>query len=101
MTPLTTGKAVAKANGFGPLAALAGDAFNNSAKIGALRAPLLILHGTSDEIIPYQLGRALFDQAPYPKKLVSIKGAGHNDISMVASNRYWKPIEQWINAEQH
>lgn len=98
VTPLTTAKAVAKASGFGILAALAGDAFNNSAKIGALHAPLLILHGTLDEIIPYQLGRLLFDQAPSPKKFVDIEGAGHNDISLVAPHRYWEPIDQWINA---
>jgi fermentation-respiration switch protein FrsA (DUF1100 family) len=99
VTPLTTAKAVAKANGFGIFAALAGDAFNNSDKIHALRAPLLIIHGTQDEIIPFRLGRELFDQAPAPKKFVAIEGTGHNDISLTAAGRYWQAIEQWVKTD--
>ena len=97
VTPLTTAKAVAKANGFGIFAALAGDAFNNSGKIHDLRAPLLIIHGTRDDIIPFGLGRELFDLAPEPKAFAAIEGAGHNDISQAAGGRYWDTIEQWVN----
>jgi fermentation-respiration switch protein FrsA (DUF1100 family) len=100
VTPLTTAKAVAKANGFGPFSALAGDAFNNSGKINQLNAPLLIIHGTRDEVIPFRLGRELFDQAPPPKEFVAVEGAGHNDISLAAAGRYWEAIEQWINIER-
>lgn len=100
VTPLTTAKAVAKANGLGILSALAGDAFNNSGKIPELSAPLLIIHGTRDEIIPFRLGRELFNQAPAPKEFVAIEGAGHNDISLAETGRYWKAIEQWVNAER-
>jgi hypothetical protein len=96
VTPLTTARAVAKANGFGILASLAGDAFNNSAKIGALRAPLLILHGTRDEVIPFGLGQELYHQAPWPKQFVAIENTGHNDIGLAANGRYWKAIEHWL-----
>lgn len=98
VTPLTTARAVAKANGFGIFASLAGDAFNNSKKIGALRAPLLILHGTRDEVIPFGLGRELYHKAPWPKQFVAIENAGHNDIGMAAQGRYWKAIEHWLHA---
>ena len=98
VTPLTTAKAVAKANGFGIFSALAGDAFNNSVKIHELNAPLLILHGTRDEIIPFRLGRELFDRAPAPKEFVAIEGAGHNDINLAAAGRYWEAIEKWVNS---
>ena len=91
---------MAKANGFGFFSALAGDAFNNSGKIHELIAPLLIIHGTRDEIIPFRMGRELFDQAPTPKEFVSIEGAGHNDISLAAAGRYWEAIEQWVNTER-
>lgn len=99
VTPLTTAKAVAKANGFGIFSALAGDAFNNSGKIRELSAPLLIIHGTRDEIIPFRLGRELFDQAAVPKEFVAIDGAGHNDIHLAAAGRYWKAIEKWVNTD--
>ena len=99
VTPLTTAKAVAKANGLGIFSSLAGDAFNNSRKISELRAPLLIIHGTRDEIIPFRLGRQLFDQAVVPKEFVAIEGAGHNDINLAAAGRYWKAIEKWVNTD--
>lgn len=98
VTPLTTARAVAKANGFGIFAALAGDAFNNSSKIGALRAPLLILHGTRDEVVPFGLGQELYHQAPWPKQFVAIENAGHNDIGTAGKGRYWKAIEHWLQA---
>jgi fermentation-respiration switch protein FrsA (DUF1100 family) len=100
VTPLTTAKAVARANGFGLFSALAGDAFNNSGKISELRSPLLIIHGTRDETIPFRLGRELFDQAPSPKEFATIEGAGHNDITLAAAGRYWNAIEQWVNIER-
>jgi fermentation-respiration switch protein FrsA (DUF1100 family) len=100
VTPMTTARAVAKANGLGLFSALAGDAFNNSGKINELNAPLLIIHGTRDEIIPFRLGRELFDQAPPPKEFVAIEGAGHNDIALAAAGRYWDAIEQWVAIER-
>jgi fermentation-respiration switch protein FrsA (DUF1100 family) len=39
--------------------------------------PLLVIHGTDDEITPFQLGRELFDRAEDPKTLRVVKGGGH------------------------
>lgn len=41
--------------------------------------PLLQYHGEADTVVPYELGRELFDAAPGPKRFVSQEGAGHND----------------------
>ncbi|MDI9457699.1 MAG: prolyl oligopeptidase family serine peptidase, partial [Bacillota bacterium] len=39
--------------------------------------PLFIVHGTGDELIPYQHALKLFEQAGEPKKLLIIPGAAH------------------------
>ena len=39
-----------------------------------LRAPLLILHGDRDEIVPLMDGQALFDAAPEPKQMHVFRG---------------------------
>lgn len=52
--------------------------FDNTQKITQLRAPLLLLHSPQDEVIPYRLGRKLFDLAPQPKQFFALRG-GHND----------------------
>jgi fermentation-respiration switch protein FrsA (DUF1100 family) len=56
------------------------DRFDSKARIAAVRAPILILHGTDDAVVPLALGQALFEAAPEPKEMAVFKGAGHSDI---------------------
>jgi fermentation-respiration switch protein FrsA (DUF1100 family) len=57
-------------------------------KIARLRAPLLVLHGDADEVIPYAQGKALFDAAPSPKTFFTIRGGRHYDMQATWSE-YW------------
>jgi fermentation-respiration switch protein FrsA (DUF1100 family) len=56
------------------------DRFDSLSAIGAVRAPVLVLHGTRDRIIPVAMGRALFAAAPEPKQLWIAEDAGHVDL---------------------
>jgi fermentation-respiration switch protein FrsA (DUF1100 family) len=56
------------------------DRFDSKKHISAVRAPILILHGTNDQVVPFTLGKALFEAAPQPKEMVVLQGAGHSDI---------------------
>src|SRR5438067_638454 len=51
------------------LSALAGEAYPSLQRIPRLRAPLLILHGDEDEIVPMSHAEALFAAAPEPRRL--------------------------------
>jgi hypothetical protein len=62
--------------------------FDSKRKIPGVRAPVLVIQGTHDEVIPVDLGRALFDAAREPKSYWAVDGAGHNDILEVAGPRY-------------
>jgi predicted dienelactone hydrolase len=42
--------------------------------------PLLMAHGTEDEIVPYEGGRAVFDAAVDPKEWIEIAGGGHHEV---------------------
>jgi uncharacterized protein len=57
-------------------------------KIGGLRAPLLVIHGESDEVVPFAQGRALFDAAPEPKAFVTLRGSRHYELE-AAWSEYW------------
>jgi fermentation-respiration switch protein FrsA (DUF1100 family) len=46
--------------------------------VRGVRAPTLVMHSPQDEIIPYRLGRAVFEAAPQPKRFIDLNG-GHND----------------------
>ena len=56
------------------------DRFDSKKYIRAVRAPILILHGTKDDVVPLTLGKALFEAAPEPKEMAVLQGAGHSDI---------------------
>jgi uncharacterized protein len=56
------------------------DQFRSDERIGAVKAPLLIMHGDQDWVIPIRLGERLFELAHEPKRFVRIAGGGHNDL---------------------
>jgi hypothetical protein len=63
-----------------PAAALVRDRFDSLAKIGKVRAPILILHGERDRVVPIRFGRALFEAAPEPKEFWLSREAGHENL---------------------
>jgi len=62
------------------------------------RAPLLVLHGDRDEVIPLSFGREVFEAAAEPKQWVVLAGAGHNDILMVSARDYLDPLASFAKA---
>lgn len=56
------------------------DHFNSLERIRAIDAPILILHGEHDQIVPYNQGVTLFQQAKPPKSFITIANGGHNDL---------------------
>ncbi len=96
VSPLTSGKAQAKTTNLSSVAFLAGDAFNNIAKIKNIKCPVLIIHGSKDTIIPFSMGEEIYDAITTTKKLVKIEGAGHNDLSTEYYELYWAPIKSFL-----
>lgn len=76
------------------------DKFSNITKITKLKVPVLIIHGTYDKIIPFWHGKKLFDAAPQPKQFLEVQGAGHNNVSVVGGELYWKMLREIIKNEK-
>jgi uncharacterized protein len=55
------------------------DKFDSAGLAPRIEVPVMIVHGTADEIIPFELGRKL-SQLFSHAELVSVAGAGHNDV---------------------
>jgi len=55
------------------------DTYPSIDRIASLRAPVLVIAGDRDDIVPAALSRRLFDAAPEPKQYVQVPGVGHND----------------------
>ena len=63
-----------------PLRWLVVDRYDNERNIRAVTAPVLILHGERDSIVPVEMGRRLYDAAKEPKRIELFPRAGHNDL---------------------
>jgi fermentation-respiration switch protein FrsA (DUF1100 family) len=71
------------------------DRFPNLRHIRQVRAPVLVIHGTADAVIPVSHGRRLYDAASNPKQALWVDGAGHNDLVLVAGQRYWDALAEF------
>jgi fermentation-respiration switch protein FrsA (DUF1100 family) len=65
---------------FVPARWLVRDHFDSVAKIATISAPLLILHGGRDRVVPLRFGRRLSTAAVQPKENRWFDEAGHNDL---------------------
>lgn len=64
-----------------PVRWLMHDRFLSSARIGNVKLPVLIAHGTQDSVIPYAQGERLFALAPEPKALARMEGSDHATLT--------------------
>ena len=53
-----------------------------------ITAPTLVIHGSDDETIHPDLGRALFERATVPKRFVLVEGGSHHDTHVVGHALY-------------
>jgi len=72
------------------------DRFDNASKIKRVTCPLLVIHGTADDVVPFWHGEKLYELAAKTKnkEFVKVEGGGHlnwrgNDAEKV----YWKIVE--------
>jgi len=66
---------------FVPASRMVVDRFDSLSSIGKVRAPILVLHGERDRVVPVRFGRALLDAAPEPKEGWFAPEAGHEDLA--------------------
>ncbi|MBJ8339970.1 alpha/beta hydrolase [Antrihabitans sp. YC3-6] len=72
------------------------DAYPSLRRIRTLRSPLLMVHGTLDEIVPVSHAHRLFAAAPEPKELHIIERVGHNSLIPEAGTEWVETISAWV-----
>jgi pimeloyl-ACP methyl ester carboxylesterase len=63
-------------------------------RMAALAMPLLVVHGRSDELVPFEHGRALYEAAAGRKEFVELAG-GHNDAFVVSRPAYASALRRF------
>jgi fermentation-respiration switch protein FrsA (DUF1100 family) len=69
--------------------------FDSLSKIQKITVPKLMVHSINDEIVPYSLGRKLYNAAPEPKEFVKIRG-GHNSCFFESNDIIREKITEFI-----
>ncbi len=80
----------------GLLQPLTGIHFDSMSKIGKIHCPKLVIHGDRDEIVPFRLGRRLFEAMTPPKEFYEVTGAGHNDLVWTAGPDYSRRLGRFL-----
>lgn len=71
--------------------------FDNLAAVSRIEIPLMIIHGTADELIPFTMGEALNKAAASPaKQFHAVAGGSHNDTYVVAGDAYYQWHRQFM-----
>ncbi len=98
ISPFTDLRAIARSRfWFYPTSILVDNAFNNVTALDEYRGGLTIIHGTKDTIIPHNLGNQLFQSVQVNKNLVSVEGAGHNDLFLFEDT--YTALSEFLNRQ--
>lgn len=79
-----------------PVSVLLRDRFDNAAKLPEIEAPLMVIAGSADSIVPSRLSRDLYDIANQPKELVVVEGANHNDWALLGGDQMIEEMVQFL-----
>ncbi|XP_057707367.1 alpha/beta hydrolase domain-containing protein 17C [Corythoichthys intestinalis] len=73
------------------------DAFPSIDKVSKVSSPVLVIHGTEDEVIDFSHGLAMYERCPRAVEPLWVEGAGHNDIELYV--QYLERLKQFISFE--
>lgn len=78
-----------------PVRFLARFRYNNSRKVTRIRVPKLFIHSLQDEIVPFGMGRRLYNRAAQPKQFLKIRGS-HNESPATNAMDYENGVKSFI-----
>jgi len=71
--------------------------YDSLAKIQRVSAPVLVMHSPHDDIVPYAMGRRLYEAAPQPKTFCEMTG-GHNEGFLDTGRAYEAALAQFLRS---
>ena len=88
----------ARVTPFLPVSLLVRDRYESYRKAAAVTVPVLVIHGTDDEVVPFSMGRRMADLLPHAA-FVAVAGGGHNDLLSRADFRVTARIAAFAKGE--
>ena len=81
-----------------PVRRLLLDRYPSIERIASVHAPVLVIAGDRDDIVPEPLSKRLYDAAAEPKRYVLVPGVGHNDPELLDGQQMLGEIEGFLSS---
>jgi len=85
--------------GWLPVGPLLTQRFEAADRMPRVRAPVLVVHGSEDRLVPPEIGRALYDRAPEPKRFLLVQGGSHHSTNWVGLEQYRVAVRELFGVE--
>ena len=70
--------------------------YDTAKYLKAVKAPVLVIHGRRDDIVPARFGREVFEAAQEPREWYEVEAAGHNDVEPLGGDAYYQRLERFL-----
>lgn len=79
-----------------PVGLIVTDRFDTLSKAPSIDMPVLVIHGTSDEVVPYDMGVTLSRTFSHAR-LVTVQGGHHNDLFVTSAHTLYDEITEFAS----
>lgn len=80
--------------GWLPVSPLITQRFDAASRVAEVGSPLLVVHGSNDNLIPHRLGQGLYERARAPKRFVLVEGGSHHNTNAVGQKQYRQALAE-------
>ena len=80
--------------GFLPVGLLVTQRFDTLERIGGVTIPVLFVHGTADNTVPFTMGERLYAAAKAPKRLLRAEGGSHHNLAAGYFSEYQRAVSE-------
>jgi hypothetical protein len=80
--------------GWLPLGPLITQRFDAIDRIASVGSPVLIVHGSQDQLIPSALGHTLYERAAAPKRWLLVEGGSHHNTNAIGQSAYREALRE-------
>jgi fermentation-respiration switch protein FrsA (DUF1100 family) len=85
---------------FLPVSAILRTRYASIEKIDQVKAPLLVVHGADDDVVPLAQAQHIFEAAVEPKRLFVVEAAGHNDVIPLGGEPYFQLLREFCGLDE-
>jgi fermentation-respiration switch protein FrsA (DUF1100 family) len=79
-----------------PLGVIINQRFDSISKVKQLRLPTLYVHGVADEVVPYDMGKALYRATDMSiRKILAIPDSGHEESAILGGKQFRAAITEF------